>query len=91
MLRDFAHAVVYPVFGLAQGSRMPDALEISIYDVITLSLLLSFLIFSVSVIRSSFPPERIRRTLTHKRELIDNIPAALPGIVTAILLAGKRV
>jgi len=82
MLKDFAHYVVYSVLGLAQGNRLSDALEFFIYDVIKILLLLSVIIFAVSVIRSYFPPERTKRILTHKREFIGNILAALLGIVT---------
>ena len=82
MLKEFAHYLVYPVFGMAQGERLSDALEFFIYDTIKIFLLLSVIIFAVSVIRSYFPPERTKRILSHKREFIGNILAALLGIVT---------
>jgi hypothetical protein len=82
MLKDFAHFMVYSVFGLAQGTRLADALEFFIYDTIKIFLLLSVIIFVVSIIRSYFPPERTKRILSHKREFIGNILAALLGIVT---------
>ncbi len=58
------------------------ALEFFIYDTIKIFLLLSVIIFIVSIIRSYFPPERTKRILSHKREFIGNILAALLGIVT---------
>jgi uncharacterized membrane protein YraQ (UPF0718 family) len=67
---------------MAQGSRLSDALEFFIYDTIKIFLLLSVIIFAVSVIRSYFPPERTKRILSHKREFIGNILASLLGIVT---------
>jgi len=82
MLKDFAHSVVYSVLGLAPDNRLSAALEFFIYDVIKIFLLLSVIIFAVSVIRSHFPPERTKRILSHKREFIGNIFAALLGIVT---------
>jgi len=82
MLKDFAHSVVYSVLGLAPDNRLSAALEFFIYDVIKIFLLLSVIIFAVSVIRSYFPPERTKRILSHKREFIGNILAALLGIVT---------
>ena len=82
MLKDLAHYVVYSVLGMAQGSRLSDALEFFIYDTIKIFLLLSVIIFAVSVIRSYFPPERTKRILSHKREFIGNILAAILGIVT---------
>ena len=82
MLKDFAHYMVYSVFGMAQGARLSGALEFFIYDTIKIFLLLSVIIFVVSIIRSYFPPERTKRILSHKREFIGNILAALLGIVT---------
>ncbi len=82
MLKAFAHYLVYDLFGMAQGSRLSGALEFFIYDTIKIFLLLSVIIFVVSIIRSYFPPERTKRILSHKREFIGNILAALLGIVT---------
>ena len=82
MLKDFAHYLVYSLFGMAQGTRVSGALEFFIYDTIKIFLLLSVIIFAVSIIRSYFPPERTKRILSHKREFIGNVLAALLGIVT---------
>jgi uncharacterized membrane protein YraQ (UPF0718 family) len=81
VLKEFAHYVVYSLFGMEQG-RLSDVLDFFIYDTIKIFLLLSVIIFVVSVIRSYFPPERTKRILSHKREFIGNILAALLGIVT---------
>jgi len=81
MLKDFAHYVVYSLFGMEQG-RLAGAAEFFIYDTIKIFFLLSVIIFIVSIIRSYFPPEKTKRILSHKREFIGNILAALLGIVT---------
>ena len=82
MLKDIAHYLVYDLFGMARGTRLSGALEFFIYDTIKIFLLLSVIIFAVSIIRSYFPPERTKKILSHKREFIGNILAALLGIVT---------
>ncbi len=82
MLKIFAHYLVYGLFGMAQETRLSGALEFFIYEAIKIFLLLSVIIFTVSVIRSYFPPERTKRILSHKREFIGNILAALLGVVT---------
>jgi uncharacterized membrane protein YraQ (UPF0718 family) len=82
MLKAFAHYLVYSVLGMAPGTRLSDALEFFIYDTIKIFLLLSVIIFIVSIIRSYFPPERTKKILSHKRVFIGNILAALLGIVT---------
>ncbi|MBI5848596.1 MAG: permease [Nitrospirae bacterium] len=82
MLHEFASLVTYQWFALASGSRLAAAVEFFVYDTIKIFLLLSVIIFAVSVIRSYFPPERTKKILSHKREFIGNILAALLGIVT---------
>ena len=82
MLKAFAHYLVYELLGMTQGTRLSGALEFFIYDTIKIFLLLSVIIFAVSVVRSYFPPERTTRILSHKREFIGNMLAALLGIVT---------
>ena len=82
MLKFFAEYVTYSLIGLKHGSHLADAIEFFIYDTIKIFLLLSVIIFAVSVIRSYFPPEKTKKILSHKKEFIGNILAALLGIVT---------
>ncbi|MCL5237862.1 MAG: permease [Nitrospirae bacterium] len=82
MLKEFAQHLTYDVIKLGHGSRPADALEFFIYDTLKIFLLLSVIIFVVSVIRSHFPPEKTKKILSHKKEFIGNIFAALLGIVT---------
>jgi len=82
MLKSFADYLVFTLIGLVPGSRSGEALDFFIYDTIKIFLLLSVIIFIVAVIRSSFPPEKTKRMLSHKREYLGNIMAALLGIVT---------
>lgn len=82
MLREFAEYFTYNIIHLEKGSPFADASIFFIYDTIKIFLLLSIIIFIVSIIRSYFPPERTRQILSHKKEFIGNILAALLGIVT---------
>jgi uncharacterized membrane protein YraQ (UPF0718 family) len=82
VLKEFASYIVYSLFSMTQGARLSGALEFFIYDTLKIFLLLAVIIFAVSVIRSYFPPERTKTILSHKREFIGNILAALLGIVT---------
>jgi uncharacterized membrane protein YraQ (UPF0718 family) len=82
VLKDFADYVTYTLLKLESASRVGEALNFFIYDTLKIFLLLSIIIFAVSIIRSYFPPERTKRILSHKREFIGNILAALLGIVT---------
>ena len=82
MLKFFAEYVTYSLIGLKQGTHLADAIEFFIYDTIKIFLLLSIIIFAVSIIRSYFPPEKTKKILSHKKEFIGNVLAALLGIVT---------
>lgn len=82
MLKAFASYIIYDLMRLDYGSRLADALNFFIYDSIKIFLLLTVIIFVVSIVRSYFPPEKTKRILSHKKEFIGNILAALLGIVT---------
>ncbi|NJD55857.1 MAG: permease [Nitrospirae bacterium] len=82
MLKAFASYMTFDLLGLDRGSSLGPALEFFIYDTIKIFLLLSVIIFVISVIRSYFPPEKTRRILSHKKVFMGNILAALLGIVT---------
>ena len=82
MLKDFAGYLVYNIIILEHSSRLANVLDFFIYETIKIFLLLTIIIFVISVIRSFFPPEKTKRILSHKKEFIGNILAALLGIVT---------
>ena len=82
MLKSFADYVVFNIIGLIPGSRAGEALNFFIYDTLKIFLLLTTIIFVVAIIRTSFPPEKTKRMLSHKREYVGNVLAALLGIVT---------
>jgi len=82
MLKNFADYIVFTIIGLVPGSRLGDSLNFFIYDTLKIFLLLATIIFVVAIIRSSFPPEKTKRILSHKREYVGNTLAALLGIVT---------
>lgn len=82
MLKKFASYITYDLLSLSKDSRVADALNFFIYDTIKIFPLLTVIIFVISVIRSYFPPEKTKRILSHKKEFIGNILAALLGIVT---------
>lgn len=82
MLKSFADYIVFTIIGLAPGSRSGETLDFFIYDTLKIFLLLTTIIYVVAIIRTSFPPEKTKRMLSHKREYVGNVLAALLGIVT---------
>jgi len=82
MLKKISEYFTYTLLKLEHGTHLADAIDFFVYDTIKIFLLLSVIIFIVSTIRSFFPPEKTKRILSHKKEFIGNILAALLGIVT---------
>ena len=82
MLKTFADYVVFTLLSLQPGSRGGAALNFFIYDTLKIFLLLTTIIFVVAIIRTSFPPEKTKRMLSHKRVYVGNVLAAFLGIVT---------
>jgi len=82
MLQSFADFMAYSVFGLTPKSHLGGAVNFFIYDTLKIFIMLALIIFLVSIIRSFFPAERTKKLLSHKREFVGNILAALLGIVT---------
>jgi uncharacterized protein len=82
MLTTFAEWFVFSIIGLVPGSRSGEALNFFVYDTLKIFLLLTTIVFLVAVVRSYFSPERTRRILSHRREYVGNVLAAMLGIVT---------
>ncbi|HYF95380.1 MAG TPA: permease [Symbiobacteriaceae bacterium] len=74
--------LVVRVLGLDPGSHLGDAVNYFVYDVLKILVMLSVIIYLVTVIRSYFPPERTRELLARKNQWVGNILAALLGVVT---------
>lgn len=74
--------ISYSAFGLAHDSRFGGSLAFFLYDVPKILLLLSGMVFAISIVRTFFSPERTRALLGGKREGVGNVFAALLGIVT---------
>ncbi len=82
MIKAFADWLTYDIFQLITGTHLADAVNFFIYDTIKILLMLCAIIFIVSVIRSFFPPEKVKKILARKAEFVGNILASLLGIVT---------
>ncbi|MEA5114617.1 MAG: permease [Geobacteraceae bacterium] len=82
MLKIFADYVTFTLLGLKTGTHLGEALNFFIYDTIKIFFLLAVIIFVVAIIRSQFPPEKTKQILSHKREYVGNVLAALLGVVT---------
>ncbi len=82
LIQPLANWLTYTLLGLPQGSHLSESLAFFLYDVPKILLLLSGMIFLISIIRTFFSPEQTRTLLGGKREGIGNVLAAMLGIVT---------
>ncbi len=74
--------LTYDLLRLVRGSHLGEAVAFFLYDVPKIMLLLSGMIFLISIIRTFFSPERTRALLGGRRQGIGNVLAAMLGIVT---------
>ena len=79
-----ANGLVYDVLKMARGSRIGSAVQFFVFDTIKIFILLTLIVYAITLIRGFFPPERTRRLLAARkgRRLLGHLLAALLGIVT---------
>jgi uncharacterized membrane protein YraQ (UPF0718 family) len=82
LIQPLADWISYSALGLARDSHFGESLAFFLYDVPKILLLLSGMVFAISIIRTFFSPERTRALLGGKREGVGNVFASLLGIVT---------
>ncbi|NMB54705.1 MAG: permease [Leptolinea sp.] len=82
LIQPLANWITYSLLHLQSGSRLGESIAFFLYDVPKILLLLSGMIFLISILRTFFSPERTRALLGGKRQGIGNVLAAMLGIVT---------
>ena len=82
LVKIFAEWLTYRVFSISPGTLFAEAVGFFIYDTIKIFFLLAVIIFTVSIVRSFLPPEKIKKILSHKNKYAGNILAAVFGIIT---------
>lgn len=81
-LQPAADFITYRLLALEPESHFGSALNFFLYDVPKILLLLSGMIFLITLLRTFITPEQTRRWLGGKREGVGNILAAFVGVVT---------
>ncbi len=81
-----ADLLTYNVFGITPESHLGGSVHFFIYDSMKIIILLSFMIFTISLIRSFFPPERVKLLLNKTNGLFKHLLAASLGVFITILL-----
>jgi len=82
VIEPLANWLTYGLLGLADGSHLGESVAFFLYDVPKILLLLSGMIFAISILRSFFSAERTRALLGGKSEGVGNVAAAGLGVLT---------
>jgi uncharacterized membrane protein YraQ (UPF0718 family) len=82
LIQPLADWIAYELLNLPESSQLGESVAFFLYDVPKILLLLSGMVFIVSIIRTFFSAERTRALLGGKRQGVGNVLAAMLGIVT---------
>ncbi|MGE5673343.1 MAG: permease [Mycobacterium leprae] len=74
--------IAFRLFRLTPETHLGGAVQFFVADMLKILVMLTLIIYLVSILRSFFPPERARQLLAHRRLWIGNVAAALLGVVT---------
>lgn len=74
--------LLYRVIGLAPEDRATESVHFFLFDTVKIALLLSGIIFVITIARSYMSVERTRALLGGRREGVGNVMAAGLGVVT---------
>jgi uncharacterized membrane protein YraQ (UPF0718 family) len=81
-LQSVADFITYRLLSLNAESHVGQSLNFFIYDVPKILLLLSGMIFLITLLRTFISPEQTRRWLGGRREGVGNVLASLLGVIT---------
>ena len=82
MLRQFSNLVTERLLFITPETRLFDVISYFIYDVIKILILLSVIIFIVSVLRTFLPKEKIKAILAKRHPFWGHLLAGLFGVIT---------
>src|SRR6056297_712314 len=82
MIKWFAYLVIYNCLNFDAGTRLGESVHFFFYDTLKIIVLLSIMIFFISIIRSFFSPEKTKKFLSHKNKYVGNFLASVMGVVS---------
>lgn len=82
MLNNFAIYVVEELFKISMDTQLGGSIHFFIYDTLKIIFLLSFMIFTISYIRSYFPPEKVKEMINKHNGIAAHIFAAVLGVLS---------
>jgi len=82
VIQPLANWIAYELFALPQGSHLGESLAFFFYDVPKILLLLSGMIFLISLVQTFINTQKVRVMVEKRGEGIGNLMAALFGAIT---------
>lgn len=82
MLSNFARYIVEDIMQLSITSKLGGSIHFFIYDTLKILLLLSFMIFTISYIRSYFPPEKVKGIIHKHSGFMAHVFASVLGVLS---------
>jgi len=82
LLNNFSSYIVEEIMGLDLSSRVGDSVNFFIYDSLKIILLLTVMIFTISFVRSYFPPEKVKNILSKFNGFIAHFMASVLGVLS---------
>ncbi|WP_332732260.1 permease [Flavihumibacter sp.] len=81
--QSFADWLIYTVFGIAEQTKLGDALNFFVFDTIKIFILLAGVTFLMGIINSYFPIDKVRNFLTKRKWFgLDYFVASFFGTIT---------
>ena len=81
-LQWIADKLTYEILGIGPDTHLGASVNFIIYDVMKIFVLLAFMIFVISYIRSYITPEKTRQMLGGKKGLLYHLLASLIGVIS---------
>ncbi len=82
MLNKFTNYIVQNIFGMDMQTKLASSVHFFIYDTLKIIFLLSFMIFTISYIRSYFPPEKVKKIIQQKNGFFAHFIASILGVLS---------
>lgn len=77
-----ADVITYKLFHLTAGTKLAEIIHFFFYDSLKILFMIAFVIFCISFARSFFPPQKIKKILSHPVPGVSNLIASLFGAVS---------
>jgi len=80
MFKLLADYLTYDLFKMQKGTQLADSINFFLYDLPKIYFMLLAIVFFVAILRSYLPPDKIKKIVSGKGEIVGNFLMAVFGI-----------